>query len=121
VVEITEFQTAAAPMETIRTFDSTSWSPEYPVVVLSSDLEALVTDADRDYMWKRFGLPVFEYLLDGNGEILARECEAHDGLHLDRTFESFGRLRITEEPCACGQPGARLMPLAAAEGSNAII
>ena len=41
---------------------------------------------------------------------LARECEAHDGLHFERLPESW-EVEIIEEACACGAAGARLKKL----------
>ena len=37
----------------------------------------------RDLLWKAFGLPVFEQLRGWDGRVFARECEVHDGLHVD--------------------------------------
>ena len=121
IVDLAKYETLAAPMNTIRALAPSSWAPQYPLVVFSSVHEALMTDADRDYIWHTFRVPAFEYLLDGGGEIIARECEAHEGLHLDRAPESLGRATVTEQPCDCGQSGVRLMTLATGEGANVII
>jgi hypothetical protein len=121
VVDFAKSRTLAAPMQAIRALNPAEWSPEYPVIVLSNLRDGLMNDADRDYIWKIFRIPVFEYLLDDNGEILARECEAHEGLHLARALAPSRDAVVTEQPCACGQSGTRLMTLATSDGANAII
>jgi hypothetical protein len=56
------------------------------IVVLSSPRTPTgpMTDGHRDLLWRAFGLPVFEQLLGPDGRVIARECEAHDGLHAER-------------------------------------
>lgn len=99
----------------------------------------LLTDAVREQLWKAFPVPVYEYFLGHRHEVLARECGAHTGLHIDpvqAVFEIvdpergelvitslansvFPAVRlgsgftgvITEEPCACGFTGQRLLHL----------
>ncbi len=88
---------------------------------------------ERDELWDAFGLPVFEELHGFDGEVLARECEAHDGWHVDEEhafaevrdaellLSSFGarryatlRLRtgllaaLEDGKCACGLAGLRV-------------
>jgi hypothetical protein len=99
--------TLAAPIETIRAIDPGVWSPEFPVVVFSRLGDALLSEEDRNFVWRTFGVPVFEYLLDENGRIIASECEAHEGLHFDRS-PTFWKSEIIEESCPCGAPGSRL-------------
>lgn len=99
--------------------------------------------ADRDLLWSAFEAPVYQQLRDWNGELLAWECEAHDGLHIktsagarlrvdsgpDRellyrpTAGVFARdlatglaASITEAPCPCGCGGPRLIGLRAHAG-----
>lgn len=97
----------------------------------------LLTDEDRDLLWKAFHVPIYEQFLGLGKEVLAMECDAHHGLHLllDRTMAkksidgeliltSLGNLaqavpkiatglraNIEFEPCGCGQPGPRIMTL----------
>src|SRR4051794_38202874 len=82
-------RSVAASIETIRTINPQHWKPEFPIVVLSDFRSGLISDDDRDYIWRTFGMPVFEYLLDARGKILARECEAHDGLHVEGEIDIF--------------------------------
>jgi hypothetical protein len=97
----------------------------------------MLTDDDRHLFWKAFGVPAFERWLGFGLETLAKECEAHDGLHLNTDAAIFQtrfnglqnelivtsldhlshpvlRLatglaaEITFQPCHCGQAGPRL-------------
>jgi hypothetical protein len=95
---------------------------------------ALLTDHDRDQFWKAYGVPVFEYFLGYRHEVLARECDAQSGLHIDplqAVFETIDRElivtslantvfpvvrlasglsgTISHEPCPCGYRGPRLL------------
>jgi hypothetical protein len=92
--------------------------------------EAL-TPEDRDLFWRVFQVPIFEQFLGPDGELLAIECEAHEGLHIrhDCRFElqGSGELTaavdgtapwdtgltacVTSEMCACGEPGPRLVEM----------
>jgi len=78
------------------------------VFVLSRQ-EDFPGDGERDELWRLFQVPVFALLLDRTGAIVAWECEAQNGLHV----EARGGVRLgtwEESPCPCGRPGARLMP-----------
>jgi phenylacetate-coenzyme A ligase PaaK-like adenylate-forming protein len=41
-----------------------------------------LTDDARDRLWDAFGVPIFEQLRSWDGAVIARECEAHAGLHI---------------------------------------
>jgi hypothetical protein len=43
----------------------------------------LLRDAERDLLWRAFRLPVFEEVRGLDNELLAWECDAHAGLHVD--------------------------------------
>jgi len=91
---------------------------------------------DRDLLWKAFQAPVFEQFRGFSQELLAWECEAHDGLHIQgdnaifEMAERDGELlltclncpeysllrmgtemagRIVKTPCGCGEASPRLM------------
>jgi hypothetical protein len=101
--------------------------------------ERLLSPSVRERLWDAFELPVFEELRGFDGELLAAECEAHEGLHLEAqsaVFEKLdGELVVTslmglENPvlrlrtglagtietgaCACGGSVARFVPEAVA-------
>lgn len=98
--------------------------------------EGLLSPIERDGLWQRYGVPIFEHLVGMDGELLAWECESHRGLHVmeeNAVFESVeGELlltsltdllqptlqtrigwsaRIETELCDCGRAGARLTGL----------
>ncbi len=52
------------------------------VVVRTGLTDPPLNDSDRDLLWRKFEVPVFEHLLGFDGNTLARECEIHEGLHV---------------------------------------
>lgn len=79
----------------------------HAVIALARPGEALLTSEERDLLWQRFRVPVFEQIVGSEGELLASECEAHDGLHVESPREWIG-YRTDEAPCGCGKTTARL-------------
>lgn len=77
----------------------------HAVIVFHYGLDIRLLDSERDLLWKAFGVPIFEQILDADNRLLAMECEAHEGLHLmvDRACEEMDRA-----PCPCGNPRPRL-------------
>lgn len=115
------------------------------LVVLTSLADSPLADHHRDLLWRAFGVPVFEQLRGWDGAIVARECEVHDGLHVDESaailqlhgdellatqFAAPGdpiiraRTGLTGEivtgPCECGAETPRLRGLAAVRVKAAI-
>jgi hypothetical protein len=120
----------------IRELDSREKSSFRALFVRTGLDEGLLTPLDRDALWQRYGLPMFEHLIGMDGELLAFECETHDGLHIvedNVVFQVDGgellltsltdviqptiqtRLgwtaRVQTEPCDCGRAGKRLVGL----------
>jgi hypothetical protein len=64
------------------------------LVVITSLADAPLAEHHRELLWRSLGLPVFEQLTAWDGAVIARECEAHDGLHVaaDRAL-----LEVAEE------------------------
>lgn len=114
------------------------------IVVLTS-FKQWLSWHDRDLLWHAFGVPVFEQLRGWNGAIIARECEVHDGLHIDETaailqlcegellatqLEKFGepilraRTGLTGEIltglCECGAETPRLRNVAGLPSKSAV-
>lgn len=98
------------------------------IVVLSSLGGPLLDAHARDVLWEAFGVPVFEQLRSLSGSVIARECEAHAGLHIARESlilerDTAGEIRlrsgtgligeIVECECECGSGIPRLRNLAA--------
>jgi len=68
----------------------------------------LLNEGDRDELWHAFQVPVLAVLLDHDGRLLAYECEAQSGLHVEAdAWWSAGVLESA--PCECGRPGLRLV------------
>jgi hypothetical protein len=106
------------------------------IVVLTSIAEMPLLDHQRTLLWRAFGVPQFEQFRGYDGAVLARECEVHDGLHIDEAaaiFQKDGeellvtqltaeslvlRVRtgltgsIVTEHCECGAETPRLRGLA---------
>ena len=76
--------------------------------------ENLISDVERDRFWRAFGVPLFEQMVDRSCRVIARECDAHDGLHIAPEVEwesdelSLDGYRLDESPCGCGRKTARL-------------
>lgn len=111
--------------------------PQMAVVPFSGLKHGSLSEADRDRLWRAFQAPVFEQFRGFGRELLAWECEAHEGLHIcadNAIFESSpsGQLlasclgcpgyvilrlateiygRLETEPCPCGHPAPRLVDL----------
>lgn len=105
-------------------------SVDHAILVLTGCGDQPLTDVARVVLWQSFGVPVYELLIGPRGTLLASECEAHDGLHVepgvnfslhDRELmlEASGRAHVStgisgdleSEPCACGREGMRLVDI----------
>jgi hypothetical protein len=87
------------------------------IVILTSLDDSPLTDDHRDLLWRAFGLPLFEQLRRWDGLVMARECEVHDGLHLDPNHDGSVAVvglpgQIVSERCECGLETPRLKSLA---------
>ncbi|HZO51574.1 MAG TPA: hypothetical protein VFB63_02605 [Bryobacteraceae bacterium] len=102
----------------------------------------LLSQSARLRLWRAFGVPVYVQLRGFQGELFARECEAHNGLHFDAAnvifqrrpsgellLTSLGNTRhtvlrlatrleasIETRICDCGLSSPRLMNLQAVTG-----
>ena len=66
-----------------------------------------LSETERDELWQVFHVPVLAVLLDRDGHLMAYECEAQSGLHVESQAPwSAGVLQSA--PCECGRPGLRL-------------
>jgi hypothetical protein len=89
-----------------------------------------ITEALRDRLWKVFGVPVYELIVVPGCHLLATECEAHDGWHLQPGTDAYqvkGEVicdippvtylhtgftgEVETAPCGCGRPTHRLKNL----------
>ena len=98
------------------------------IFVLTDCRDIPLREAARAVFWQAFGIPVYELLLGGDGSLLAAECEAYEGWHIESgiTFSSPGgqlwyRTRrgysggtgltgtVEAQGCPCGRAGQRLL------------
>lgn len=87
----------------------------HAVIVLHRPEEPLLTAEDRERLWRTFHVPVFEQVIGSRGQLLAAECEAHDGLHVLLPNVLREGYHVDASPCACGLKSPRLARLEAAE------
>jgi hypothetical protein len=105
---------------------------DHAVVVLTACGSKPLSDVVRVVLWQSFGVPVFELFVGPDKSLLAFECEAHEGWHLEPgvklgAFEeelildspgNYGlrtglRGRVLAETCPCGRETPRLMDITA--------
>lgn len=67
--------------------------------------ETLPGEVERNTLWELFQVPIFAMLLDRKGRVLAYDCEAQCGMHVNASYA--GPLSDTAV-CECGRPGRKL-------------
>lgn len=106
------------------------------VIIIRRPWDPPLGEAEREQLWRAFEAPLFERWLGEAGELLAWECEAHQGLHLAEETAVFEtecvedgeillvtslvnlrlpmlrlrtgrRGRVARDFCPCGQPALR--------------
>lgn len=109
--------------------------PSHSLIAFVGPKFGVLASEDRDLLWTSFGIPVYEQFRGLGGELLASECDAHDGLHIREqaaVFEEGDELvytsllhlaepvirlatgmcaRIERRVCGCGEVTPRLMDL----------
>ena len=90
----------------------------HAVIVVASSPDQLLTEARRNRLWQAFRVPIFEQVVAEDGSLLAAECEAHDGVHLESEKLSVDPRLIEVEACGCGRATPRLR--AAGERAQAV-
>jgi hypothetical protein len=81
----------------------------HAVIALEGRSDPLLSTAERARLWRAFRVPVFEQIIEQAGELLAFECEAHDGLHIEVPGLSWDGYRVEMSLCGCGRKTPRLM------------
>jgi hypothetical protein len=71
-----------------------------------------VADSEREMLWRLFEVPVLGLLVNDRHEVLAYECEAQHGMHLQTACLPGPAAALASSPCSCGRPGHRLVPAA---------
>ncbi len=114
-------------------------SVDHAVFVLTRSGERPLNDVARVVLWQAFGVPVYEVFLGPAGTLLAAECEAHEGWHVEPNAKFFClhdellcesrggtrirtglRGRITTELCPCGRAGGRIVDVDSVESDSAV-
>ena len=107
-----------APLETLLALADQKLSGVADLATLRSAIVVLtdldgepLADAYRELLWQAFQVPIFEQLRGRDGAILARECEVHNGLHLDPGAEATPELHAAtiNDHCECGLETPRLL------------
>jgi hypothetical protein len=103
-------------------------SVDQAIFVLTQCGHSPLNDVDRVSLWQAFGVPLFELFVSTRGRLLASECEAHEGWHVEsgNHFSLIEQELIVDEPlqksfptgltatlddslCPCGREGTRLL------------
>ncbi len=115
--------------EKIRMGEVALQSVDHAIFVLTSTGDAPADDTLRVVLWQTFGVPVYELFVGADGTVLAGECEAHEGWHVEpgsRFYQANGKELVADsryikgirtglsaiierERCVCGRWGARLI------------
>ena len=118
-------ETLAAPASLLLSLGE-GWMPKFPLIVFTGKQYGFLGEAERERLWRRFAVPIFEQLVDEQGRVFATECEAHEGVHVsdDAGYSSdngevllYGRRtgiagHEATGLCGCGQIGLRLLDAA---------
>ena len=117
--EVSAFAPAAmaAPREQLLGLAAADRRPSltHAVIALAGPGDPILSMAEREHLWRTFRVPVFEQIIGPDGELLAAECEAHDGLHIEAPGLPWTGYRLEMSPCGCGRKTPRLTPARMAE------
>lgn len=85
---------------------------QFGVLAFTGPTQAPLTASDRELFWRAFQVPVFEQYRGAHGELLAYECEAHEGLHLasESVLAELHGYALLEQFCPCGAVTLRAAP-----------
>jgi hypothetical protein len=115
------------------------------IVVFNTVEQGILQSGEREMLWRCFGLPVYEQWLGLEGELLAWECEAHQGLHVNesalewelrggqilasslvarrcvtRNLETGWAAEVDTRPCLCSETSPRFLRLRAWQPAGAL-
>lgn len=104
--------------------DPAPFSLSRAVIALGRPGDRLLTAAERDRLWRSFNVPVFEQIIGLRGQLLAAECEAHDGLHIQETraethWSSGDAYNVVQSTCSCGSNLPRVFSQKSADQERA--
>ena len=97
----------------------------HAVIVLESPGDGLLSAGERERLWRAFRVPVFEQIVGARGRLVAAECEAHEGLHVETPGLPWGSLpsqgyRLELAACGCGRNTPRLVSALPAERTRSV-
>jgi hypothetical protein len=75
-----------------------------PFLVFTHPETGPLSEEQHRHLWSLFGLPFFEQVRDSAGRLLAWECEARDGFHVDSSGLASLQASALTEGCPCGRP-----------------
>jgi hypothetical protein len=114
-------------------------SVDHAVFVLTNCGDTPVNDTLRVFFWQSFGVPVYELVAAPDGSLLAADCEAQDGWHVqpgvrahllngELLFEASGMkslqtglsAELISEQCACGRSEPKIINIVRARRFSAM-
>jgi hypothetical protein len=81
----------------------------HATIVIRREWEPRLADPERERLWRAFHVPAFEQIIAADGTLLAAECEAHNGLHVESKKFPVADDELDPEPCGCGRTTPRLL------------
>lgn len=103
-------------------------SVDHALFVLTPCGHSALNDVTRVSLWQAFGVPLFELFVGSRGRLLASECEAHEGWHVEpgnqfsivqgklmvdlpfrKGIQTGLRAEFDHTLCPCGREGVRLV------------
>jgi hypothetical protein len=81
-------------------------------LVIREDSSPWVAESEREMLWRLFEVPILGLLIDAQEEVLAYECEAQQGLHVNALLAPLQAAAFESGVCSCGRSGQRLVPAA---------
>jgi hypothetical protein len=98
-------ETVALPARLLPRVWQSVWTPLFPPVIFTGPTHGELTPEDRELIWRRWGVPVYEQRLSAAGDLLAEECDAHQALHVRAGAD----LPSEHRRCPCGYTGRLLV------------
>jgi hypothetical protein len=92
----------------------------HAVIVLARPDDSLLTTDQRQQLWSAYRVPVFEQIIGEHGTLLAAECEAHDGLHIESPKLDLADLSVERGACGCGRTTPRIRSVRQIEEIRAV-
>lgn len=102
-------ESIAATLEQLEELMLKKIAVSHSVIILERAGEPTLTRADRDRLWRAFEAPLFEQMISAECELLAFECDAHEGLHVVSASVVLEPQDVNTSVCGCGRTSPRLI------------